>query len=63
MDLVDRHAYEEIVPRAGPSELFVTRAANVLLIRLFSGDEALFVSIERSGAVGETIDTIERITK
>lgn len=63
MDLVDRHAYVDIVPRAGASELFVTRAANVLLIRRFSGDDALFVSIERDGSIGETIDTVERVAK
>ncbi|NIC00985.1 hypothetical protein [Halobacterium sp. R2-5] len=59
MDFLDRHAYGDIVPGAGDSELFVTLAANVLLVRFFQHDDALFVSVERNGSVGHVIDTIE----
>lgn len=63
MDYIDRHAYEDIVPGAGRSELFVTQAANVLLIRFFNHEDALFVSVERNGSIGQTIDTIEEVVK
>ena len=61
MDFIDRHAYGNIVPRAGESDLFVTQAANVLLIRKFIDDDALFVSVTRNGSIGETIDMIETV--
>lgn len=63
MDYIDRHAYGDIVPRAGDSDLFVTQAANVLLIRLFVDDDALFVSVERDGSIGASIDTVEGVVK
>lgn len=63
MDFIDRHAYGDIVPKAGDSELFVTQAANVLLVRFFNDDDALFVSIERNGSIGQTVDTIEAIVR
>lgn len=58
LDFVDRHAYGEIVPRAGESNLFLTQAAKVLLIRVFVEDNALFVSVERNGHIGTTIDAV-----
>lgn len=61
LDFIDRHAYGGIVPRAGESNLFVTQAANVLLIRLFVEDNALFVSVERNGNIGGMIDDVEDI--
>lgn len=61
MDFIDRHAYGDIVPRAGESNLFVTQAANVLLIRRFVEDNALFVSVERNGDIGATIDAVENM--
>lgn len=63
LDFIDRHAYGDIVPRAGESDLFVTQAANVLLIRLFVEENGLFVSVERNGTIGPTIDAVERVAK
>lgn len=58
MDFIGRHAYRDIVPRAGESDLFVTQAANVLLIRKFINDNALFVSVTRNESIGDTINII-----
>lgn len=60
LDLVDRDSYTDIVPRAGPAELFVTRAANVFLVRTFRGDSGLFVSVHRNGSVDDLLAAIER---
>lgn len=63
LDFIDRHAYGNIVPRAGKSNLFITQAATVLLVRLFVDENALFVSIERNGNIGGTIQTVESVVQ
>lgn len=61
LDLIDRNAYREIVPGAGRAELFVTQAAEVLLIRRFRDGKGLFVSVRRNGVTDPLIEAIDRI--
>ncbi|PSQ17551.1 hypothetical protein BRD00_07575 [Halobacteriales archaeon QS_8_69_26] len=58
LDLLDRDAYQDIVPRAGSAELFVTRAESVYLVRAFRNGDGLFVSTRRNGLVDDMIDVV-----
>lgn len=61
LDLLERNAYCDIVPRAGRVELLVAQASDLVFIRTFRGDDALFISVERNGSIDEFIEIVEAL--
>ncbi|WP_380678650.1 hypothetical protein [Salinigranum sp. GCM10025319] len=61
LDLLERNAYCDLVPRAGQVELLVTQAADLMFIRAFRADDALFISVERNGSIDEFVDIVEAL--
>ena len=61
LDLLERDAYVDLVPRAGRAELLITQAANLLFIRGFRDDDALFVSVDRNGSIDEFVGIVEAL--
>lgn len=59
LDLLERNAYSDLVPRAGPVELLVTQAADLMFVRTFREDDALFLSIERNGSIDMFVELAE----
>jgi hypothetical protein len=61
LDLLERNAYYDLVPRAGRVELLITQASNLVFIRTFRGDDALCLSVERNGSIDEFVETAEAL--
>ncbi len=61
LDLLERDAYSDIVPRAGRVEVLLTQASGLLFIRVFRGDNALFISVERNGSMDEFVGIAEEL--
>jgi hypothetical protein len=61
LDLLERNAYTDIVPRAGRVELLITQASGLVFIRVFRGEDALFVSVERNGSIDQFVTIAEAL--
>ncbi|MDY6779269.1 MAG: hypothetical protein SV760_01730, partial [Halobacteria archaeon] len=62
LDLIDGSSYRDIIPRAGNTRFLITRTENVLLVRCFGQEGVLFVSVDDSSSIDDTVSCMERLT-
>lgn len=59
LDFTERELFEELAPKSGEVVAYVTRMEHHSLVRYLSGQEGLFLSLDRGADLTAVLDAVE----